>query len=168
MIGRLGSRAGGPRDTSVERLTRVWAGLPPVRRADMLGIWRGTAVTSGSIFAALLRATNWYGKVFRSENDVDALVFSTPRSVLAMLNYATIAPWRLPEDRAFTRHPLGASRLVDSDRSGSPTAAMAYRYLPIVDHFRRLDRTSVLGLMQIGRRDTPELFFTLERVHRFS
>ena len=149
------------RGTSIEHLTRVWKALPAVRPPEMLGFWRGTGVTSGSVFSTLLRETNWYGKVFPN---VDALVFSSPHSLLALVNYATIVPWRLPERRAFRRHPLGAARLVESNRFGSTTAAMAYRYLPVIDHFRRLNDTSVMGLMQIDRRDIPELFFVLELV----
>lgn len=151
------------RASTIDRVTRLWESLPPVCPAEMQGLWRGTAVTSGTVFAVLLRASGWYGKMFRSEDDVDALVFSRPASVLAAINYAMIAPWRLPEDRALTRHPLGAARLVVAELFGSQTAAMAYRFLPIVDHFRRLSEASVLGLMQIGRRETPELFFSLER-----
>lgn len=129
-------------------------------------MWRGEAMSSDSIFATLLAESSWYGKVFRSTEDVDALVFSSPRSVIGFVNRATIAPWRLPEDRRLVRHPLGAARLRMRNLSGTRSAAMCYRYLPIVDHFRRIDAGSVMGLMELHRSGVPELFFRLALVDR--
>ncbi len=129
-------------------------------------MWRGEAMSTYSVFATLLAESSWYGKVFRSTEDVDALVFSSPRSVIGIVNRAMIAPWRLPEDHRLVRHPLGAARLRTRSLSGTRSAAMCYRYLPIVDHFRRIDAGSLMGLMQICDSGKPELFFRLALVER--
>ncbi len=145
------------------RVLDAWRSLPPLGCAELLGVWHGSSPTRGSLFTVLLEQTSWWGKVFRTDDDVDALVFNRPKSFLGLVNHALIAPWRLPEDRRLVRHPLGVARLRSRCLFGVRSAAMVYRYLPIVDHFRRIDEHRVMGLMEVGESGKPELFFTLER-----
>jgi len=154
------------RQSRLDALRRQWEELPPVSCEQMIGMWRGEAMSAHSIFATLLSESSWYGKVFRTTEDVDALVFAAPQSVIGLVNRAMIAPWRLPEDRRFVRHPLGAARLRIRALSGVRSAAMCYRYLPIVDHFRRIDAGSVMGFMELRGSGAPELFFRLELADR--
>jgi hypothetical protein len=44
--------------------------------------------------------TGWHGKLFRSDNDVEGLVFSRPTTLLGLMN----RPFRLPEARRMVRH----------------------------------------------------------------
>lgn len=140
----------------------TWRSLPPLAGPELLGVWQGSSPTRGSIFTVLLEQTSWWGKVFRTVDDVDALVFDRPTSFLGLINRALIVPWRLPEDRRLVRHPLGAAKLRYRRYEGVRSAAMVYRYLPIIDHFRRIDEHRVMGLMEVGQSEEPELLFTLE------
>ena len=154
-----------PRATSSRLRDRLqeWIALPTVTTAEMIGVWHGWAYDRESLFATLLSESSWLGKVFRSREDVDALVFGSPRTLIGVVNRLMIAPFRLPEDRRLVRHPLGAATLEDRVLYGRRSAAMCYRLLPIVDHFRRICDRRVMGLMQIAGRTDPELFFALER-----
>ncbi len=152
-----------PRKATLHQELESWRSLTPLAPRELLGVWEAGFATRGSLFTVLLEQTSWWGKVFRTADDVDALVFGRPTSFPGLVNHALIAPWRLPEDRRLVRHPLGAARLRDHRFGGVSSAAMVYRYLPIVDHFRRLDEGRVMGLMEIGGSGKPELFFTLER-----
>ena len=152
-----------PRRPRKDQLLAYFDGLPPLEIDDMIGSWRGTAWNTGSIFHILLAESGWSGKVFRSRDDVDALVFSPRFSPIALINRAMILPWRLPEDATKLRHPLGAARLRMKLLRGQRSAAMCYRALPIVDHFRKIDEGRVMGFMEIGGSGVPELFFSLER-----
>jgi hypothetical protein len=60
-----------------------------------------------------------------------------------------------------TRRP--AARLRALEHRGKVSAAMIYDRLPIVDHFRRVDADTVLGLMDLRDLERP-FFFVLRRV----
>jgi hypothetical protein len=138
--------------------------LEPVTVTAMLGLWRGGAWRTGTRFDGLLEQLGWYGKQFRGPNAVDALLFTRPTTVLGWLNRAIIWPLRLPGHRGLFRHPLGRARLREVRFGGRVSAAMVYDWLPIIDHFRRVDDRVVMGLMDLrGRRDCA-LFFWLERL----
>lgn len=171
----IGHSAGSQRHTAVlappfsdvaahkDALLARYITLGPVTVEQMLGRWRGGVWNTGGVFAALLGSVGWYGKVFRSAGDVDALVFQRSAAPLGVLVRLLCVPWRLPEDRSLSRHPLGAARLETRALYGVQSVAMCYRHLPIADHFRRIDDRRVMGLMQIAGRREPELFFWLER-----
>ncbi|MFW5688176.1 MAG: DUF4334 domain-containing protein [Spirochaetota bacterium] len=146
-----------------DELLRFYDSLSPVRPNELYGLWHGDDWSTGGRFDGLLDRTGWYGKLFRSENDVEALIFSRPTTLLGVINYLMIWPYRVPEARRMVRHPLGRARLREVRFRGVVSAAMCYNYLPIMDHFRRVDERRVMGLMDFrGRRDS-ELFFWLER-----
>lgn len=135
----------------------------PVAIEDLLGLWRGGVWPTGTRFDGLLERLGWYGKVFRGPDDVQALLFQRPGTLLGWLNHAMIWPFRVPEQQGLVRHPLGRARLRELCFRGRVSAGMVYDYLPIIDHFRRVDAATVIGLMDLrGRRDS-QLFFWLER-----
>jgi hypothetical protein len=146
-----------------DELLRAYDSLPPIRPDELHGLWHGGDWSTGGRFDGLLDRTGWYGKLFRSENDVEALVFSRPKTLLGVINRLMIWPFRLPEARRMVRHPLGRARLREVRFRGMVSTAMCYNCMPIMDHFRRVDDRRVMGYMDFkGRRDF-ELFFWLER-----
>ena len=172
---------------SLSALTDHFCSLPPVRPDELMGLWNGGSWHTGSIFGTLLRHTRWYGKEFRAEDDVDALLFladaARPTRPLALINAAMILPfnalaWKRAATKqthgrrherthghspALLRHPLGAARLEERELFGVRSTAMCYRYVPIVDHFRRMDDGRLMGFMEIAGSGSPELFFWLRR-----
>jgi hypothetical protein len=153
-------------------------GLEPLSTARMHGAWQGSGLHSGHPLDGLLEAYAWHGKTFRSDDDVDPLVFPAgdnafmalqpallpiglalgwprlARSVLARGVFGVIRPLL----RA--RGPAARLRMVRHRNVGS--AAMIYDRIPVIDHFRCIDEHRVLGLMDLRQTSQP-FFFLLTR-----
>lgn len=148
-------------------------GLPPVSPEEMLGDWAGLGLPTGHPLDGLLEGLGWRGKRFRSAEDVDPLIFTPgialdPQLVPVGLalrwprlagSVVARAAFRLARPAFRSRRP--AARLATVAFRGTASAAMIYDRQPIVDHFRRIDATRVLGMMEM-RRAEP-YFFLLER-----
>jgi hypothetical protein len=151
--------------------------LAPVRPAELLGDWRGEGLATGHPLDGLLEAWHWHGKRFISAEAVHPLIFKAaggrrisidpnwvPMALLRapwvgrLAPLGRLAPWLLP--LLATEKPRARLRqLCYRDRLSS---AMVYDNLPIIDVFRRLDPTSLLGLMDARGLEQP-FFFTLRR-----
>ncbi|MFD4958353.1 alcohol dehydrogenase catalytic domain-containing protein [Microbacterium sp. NPDC058389] len=126
----------------------LWRSLPPVAPDQLRGLWRGWGVTRGHRAGRLLERHRWYGKLFRSEDDVSPIVCERDDGSLV-------------EDLALAR---GGATLRTASYDGIPTAAMFYDGQAIVDLFVRLAPDAVLGVMT--GRDAADrgraYFFVLE------
>lgn len=153
-------------------------GLAPIDVPEMLGLWQGTELPTGHPLDGVLTDAGWFGKSFGSEDDVAPLLFG-PVDDLRQVD-----PSRLPLE-TLSQHPrLAHERLAQElFRHGLPllstnepaarlrrveyrdvlSAAMIYDRQPIIDHFRRIDETRVLGLMDL-RYFEQAYFFCLEKV----
>lgn len=149
----------------------------PVAPEDVLGRWRGSGVPSGHPLDGLLEAYRWWGKDFRTLDDVDPLLFTDARGRVRALD-----PRRLPlavaELPGFPRsaalgrvaglvHPLLATRrprarLRRVEVRGVLSAAMVYDHLPVLDAFRLDPEGGLLGLMD-RRGDAVPFLFRLDR-----
>ncbi|MFF0544939.1 DUF4334 domain-containing protein [Nocardia thailandica] len=160
-----------------EQALALFDRLPAVSAAELTGRWHGRELATGHPMDGLLDASGWYGKQFDGPDSVHPLLFGDPSAGI----YA-VDPRRIPlglADRAPA--PLVArgrglmrvlepalrtrryrARLRDIEFRGEVTAAMIYDHLPIIDVFRRVDETTLLGLMDFRDRPAP-YFFILER-----
>jgi hypothetical protein len=153
--------------------------LPAVEPTELLGRWRGGSFATGHPLDGVLEAYHWYGKAFRGPDDVDPLLFRTAGGAVVPLRATLLPdphwlerwPWlrtaaagrlfqRLALPLWITHHPQARLRVVE--HRGVASAAMLYDHLPIVDVFRRLDATTLLGLMDARGIPQP-FFFTLQR-----
>lgn len=153
-------------------------GLKAIEEAGMLGRWRGRDLPTGHPLDGALGALSWYGKDFRSSEDVDPLLFRRPNGKLYALDPGRVPlqlilrhprPWLGPLPVGLfhrfgvlfaTRRP--AARLRTLAFRGVASAAMIYDALPVIDCFRRIDATRVLGLMDMRGMEQP-FFFLLRR-----
>jgi len=128
-------------------LPALWRSLPPVRTDELRGLWRGWGVTRGHRAGRLLERSRWFGKLFRSDDDVSPIVCETDDGLVA--------------DRTLAR---GGATLRLAGHDGVSTAAMVYDGQALVDHFVRLAPDAVLGVMT--GRDTDDrgrpYFFVLQ------
>ena len=131
-------------------LAALWRSLPPVRTAELRGLWRGWATTRDHRAGRLLERSRWYGKLFRSDDDVAPIVCETDDGTLVA-------------DAGLAR---GAATLRTIVHDGVATASMVYDGQPIIDHFVRLGPGTVFGVMT--GRDTDDrgraFYFVLEHV----
>lgn len=153
--------------------------LPAIQPDELTGTWRGKECMTGHPMEGLLQQTNWYGKAFFSDGNAHPLVFQKKDGTLFNLNPNFIpagfpmikVPGFLvrPALKLFypflsTQKPKARLHLVSF--RGKVSSAMIYDRLAIIDHFRKIDEDSVLGLMEYkGYPKNKYFFFILERYH---
>ena len=161
-----------PRCTTHQAL-EFFDALPTVSANDIRGRWAGRELETRHPWDGLLTASGWYGKQFDSPEAVHPLLFQTPNGTVFPVN-----PARIPLNLA-GRVPLAAvsaarrlldvtmpllrayepkARLRNLEHRGKVSATMMYDQLPIIDVFRRIDDTTLLGLMDMRAAAQPYFF----------
>lgn len=162
---------------SIEDALDVFDRLEVVDVPFMIGRWRGMEITTGHPQDGVLAATRWYGKEFLDAETVHPLLHKTssgklfrvkPRPTLVYLSL------RMPilKSKPFRPLSLMITRLLTTNVSqararmieyrGKLSATMVYDFLPINDHFRMIDESTVLGMMDF--KGLPDPFpFVLRR-----
>lgn len=150
--------------------------LPPVRAEELTGQWRGRELATGHPLDGLLESSGWYGKRFDSVDEVHPLLFRgrggrlvsdgprrVPFGLLDKIPAGMVERGELVMALALpalvTKKPR--ARLRNVEHRGVVTAGMSYDHLPIIDLFRRIGDTTLLGCMDL--RDSPPYFFVLAR-----
>jgi hypothetical protein len=135
--------------TTIDELDRIWAALDTVRPEEILGAWRGGEFASGHRFEGTLGDLAWHGKTFTSVTDVAPLVCRGADGEL-FVNSAAAG---------------GGASLWMVEFRGEVTATMVYDGRPVLDHFKRVDDGTLLGVMNgKGVRDRGQhYYFWLER-----
>jgi hypothetical protein len=119
--------------------------LAPVDTAALRGDWAGGAIRTGHPGEAQLAALGWVGKRFHGDDDVDPIV------VRGADGGRVVSP------------VMGKASLRMVVFRGAATATMIYDRHPILDHFRRVDEDTLLGVMDRKGEPAP-LFFHLRRL----
>ena len=144
---------------------------------ELIGEWRGSELPTGHQLDGLLPLYGWIGKRFRGLDEVDPLIFKhngVERSLdpgklplgLALAlprmsrTEAAVAAFRLLQPLLAT--PAPKARLREVALEGVVSAAMIYDDLPIIDYFRRISPTRLIGRMDFRQTHSP-FFFTLVR-----
>lgn len=135
-----------------EDLEEIWDSLETVRAEDVLGQWRGFAFDTGHPVQRLLESSGWYGKRFNSLDDVQPLVCRGEDGEL----FSDVAAGK------------GEATLWNIEFRGEVTASMVYDGQAVVDHFKRVDADTLMGVMNGKARwvlaDGRHFWFGLERV----
>ncbi|HEX4189350.1 MAG TPA: DUF4334 domain-containing protein [Marmoricola sp.] len=133
-------------------LDALWSDLETLRAQDMLGAWHGGDFSTGHPAGALLGTIGWHGKRFDSLLDGHPLICRGKDGEL----YSN------------TKYAGGGySSLWEVGFRGETTATMVYDAMAVFDHFKRVDATTVMGIMNgkleaaFGTAD--HYYFWLER-----
>lgn len=131
-------------------LDDFWETLAPVTVEQILGEWKGGEFVTGHRRNGLLEKGNWFGKTFRSAAEAQPLI-----CLDADGNKFSNTEWM-----------KGEATLWMEEFRGEVTATMVYDGVPIHDHFKRVDDTTLLGLMngKAALDNGRHLYFYLERV----
>lgn len=154
----------------------IFSTLPAVEVAELIGSWKGIGIETGHPFDYLLSVSGWRGKRFETadigyplvNNSILGTVYLNPGLLpFNLMVKLRIAFWPLMQPIIFLFNPLFATkkpraRLRAVRHQGVTSAAMVYDQLPIIDHFRRLDDTLLMGKMDQRGSDTC-LYFMLQR-----
>ncbi|WP_026918186.1 DUF4334 domain-containing protein [Gordonia shandongensis] len=114
-----------------DELDAVWAPLPTVRVEEMMGPWRGGELPSGHRMDGQLAAVRWHGKTFTSWHDVAPMVCRDENGEL----YSN------------TEIGKGEASCWMVEFRGESTASMVYDGQPVIDHFKRVDDRTLMGIM---------------------
>ncbi|MFF9786264.1 DUF4334 domain-containing protein [Streptomyces nigrescens] len=137
---------------TTDELDLLWTALETVRPEGILGAWKGSAFVTGHHVEEMLEQARWHGKHFQSVSDVQPLICRDETGQL------------------FSNTELGGGEasLWMVEFRGESTATMVYDGRPILDHFKRIDAHTLMGVMN-GRgvldADGRHFYFVLEREH---
>ena len=139
-------------DVSPTELDEVWAALETVDAADILGEWKGDDFATGHRLHDKLVASRWFGKTFNSVEDAKPLICRDEKGNL----YSDI------------KGGNGEASLWNIEFRDEVTATMVYDGAPIFDHFKKVDDTTLMGIMN-GKSNLvldngQHYYFLLERV----
>ncbi|WP_143965862.1 DUF4334 domain-containing protein [Gordonia zhaorongruii] len=112
-------------------LDAVWAALPTVQIEEILGDWRGGELPSGHALDGQLTKVGWHGKWLRGRWDVAPMVCRD-------------ADGELYSDLEIGK---GGASLWMVDFRGESTASMVYDGQPVIDHFKKVDGRTLMGVM---------------------
>ncbi|KOV29959.1 DUF4334 domain-containing protein [Streptomyces sp. XY152] len=129
-------------------LDEIWAALPTVRPEDVLGEWKGGEFDTGHPLNGTLKKAGWYGKTFVSVHDAKPLMCRDEAGKL----YSNIELGQ------------GEASLWTVEFRGESTATMVYDGRPVLDHFKRVDDSTLLGVMNAKGvpAEGPFYYFFLE------
>ena len=162
------------RNTGPEEALNIFDHLDVVPVDFMIGRWKGFEIKSNHRMDGLLEATGWYGKLFRSPEEVHPLLFYTrnktalyavnPRIVPMHLSFpkSDVAGILMKLAKPFLQTKKSAARLRMIEYRGRVTATMCYDEKAILDHFARIDDNRVMGVMDLKGIPEPYIFI-LER-----
>ncbi|SDK68153.1 GXWXG protein [Nocardioides sp. YR527] len=112
-------------------LDKVWAGLDTVAASAILGSWRGFAFSTGHPIEKTLATSSWHGKRFDALDDAKPLICRAEDGSL----YSDLKSGR------------GEASLWNVEFRGEVTATMVYDGMPVLDHFKRVDGDTLMGIM---------------------
>lgn len=110
-------------------LSEIFAALTPASVEFMTGQWRGGILASGHPMDETLGKSGWHGKSVISAADVKPLIY------------------RGADGELISYDQLGGASMWMIEYAGISTASMVYDNQPIVDHFKRVDDATVMGIM---------------------
>jgi len=139
MFDQLLKRAG---DLAFDELDQFFASLDPVDIEDTLGFWKGGYLKGWEIFFRNYIFFHWFGKHFISAEKIRAQVWSILGFKISF--------------------GIGNSRLRRVEFRDKVSTALIYNYLPIIDHFRKVDDEILMGIMVIKGRSI--VYFYIQRL----
>lgn len=135
----------------VKDLDALWKALDTVQVDSLLGEWKGGDFATGHPASRQLEKSRWFGKTFNSRTDAKPLICRRENGELF-------------SDKETMR---GEASLWMVEFRGEVTATMVYDGMPVLDHFKKVDENTLLGVMNgklPGIEEIGHYYFFLERI----
>ncbi|HJQ05593.1 MAG TPA: DUF4334 domain-containing protein [Nocardioides sp.] len=113
-------------------LDELWAELDTATVEEILGPWRGGDFATGHVVSQLLEQTRWHGKRFDGPLDAKPLICRDEKGEL----YSNLKGGA-----------GGEASLWMVGFRGEVTATMVYDNQPVLDHFKKVDGDTLMGIM---------------------
>ncbi|MGA8258489.1 MAG: DUF4334 domain-containing protein [Nocardioides sp.] len=123
-------RSAHPADVS--ELDSLWADLQTVSVEEILGPWRGGDFDTGHLASTVLEQVNWHGKRFDGPLDATPMLCRGDDGEL----YSNLKAGG-----------GGEASLWPVEFRGEVTATMVYDRMPVFDHFKKVDDSTLMGIM---------------------
>ncbi|MEM9947546.1 MAG: DUF4334 domain-containing protein [Cyanobacteria bacterium P01_D01_bin.36] len=163
-------------ETTPDEALELFDELNAVNLDFMMGRWKGSGFKTHHRMDGLLETIGWYGKEFISPDCVHPLLFSDGNKIFKVDPNPTAVnlgfSLDLPQKEVLKPLYGAMSKLLKTEESkarvrmteyrGKLSATMIYDYLPINDVFRKIDDSTLLGLMDFKGMEQP-FFFVLNR-----
>jgi hypothetical protein len=162
------------RKASATEAINIFDESEPVTLDFMIGRWKGYEIATGHPMDGLLELTGWYGKFFKTTEEVHPLLFFTHRKT----GLYSVNPKLIPLGIQFPKIKMlgfvmavlrpvlqtkkSTARIRMVEYRGKVTGTMAYDEKAIFDHFVKLNENTMLGAMDLKRSPSPYIF-VLER-----
>ncbi|MCB4802196.1 hypothetical protein QO001_001457 [Methylobacterium brachiatum] len=151
-----------------EEAGAIFDALDPITTDFMLGTWKGEGFNTGHPSDGMLESSGWYGKSFESVDAANPLLFKQAGTgeifpVDPVKSKAAATKGKsIVEHRSDFEADGPKARLRMVKYRGVVTAGIIYNELPIIDQFRKVDASTLLGAMDaVG--DPGTFFFVLRR-----
>lgn len=128
-----------------DQLADFFSELEPVSMKEIVGFWNGGIFKTGKLIDWTLKdygILKWTGKNYIDENNVKALMH---KFLGLHFNFPII----------------GQARIRKIEFRNKVSTSMIYNYLPIIDHFRKVDDNTLMGAMDFKGKIV--LYFYLYR-----
>lgn len=162
------------RRATAEEALAFFDSLPAVNVEHLLGAWRGAGLATGHPLDGLLERLGWHGKRFDAADAVHPLVMGEGGGRFNLIPSIVPLGWVRRNARLLAREPVAAvarrvmpwfrtdepqARACMSEFRGVVSATMVYDKLPIRDVFRRVDGSTLLGVMDARGDVAPHYFY---------
>lgn len=156
-------------DLTAEGVAEFFDTLSPTPIGFMMGLWRAVVVPSCSPNQRRLLDSGYFGMRFTDPETVDPLLFSTADGTevfaadpIKLFTLLQDGPTDIPAVRSDVEITYPAARLRMIDYRGVTSATLIYDRQPVLDHFRTLTDTIVLGAVEARGYQQPT-YFALQR-----
>lgn len=133
-------------------LDALWADLAPATVPEVIGSWKGGDFATGHLAGKVLEQVRWHGKRFDGPLAAVPLLCRDEHGALYSNTEAGGG---------------GEASLWPVEFRGEVTATMVYDRLPVLDHFKRVDHDTLMGIMNGKLQDAFGIedlyYFWLER-----
>ncbi len=162
------------RKASPAEALKIFDGQEAVSLDFMAGRWKGYEIKTGHPIEGLLEASGWYGKLFKSPEEVHPLLFYANNKTQLFSVNPMLIPLGMPLPRSkisgillsllrpILQTSRGRARMRMLKYRGKLTGAMIYDHKAIIDVFVKADENTMLGAMDF-KGDVNPYFFVLER-----
>lgn len=162
--------------STTDEALRIFDGLETIELEFMFGRWQGSGLHTNHRMDGLLEIIGWYGKEFIDGENVHPLLFSDGNKIFKVDPNPMITNlglhFPIPQNNGIKPLYRTLSKMLKTEDSKARirmtkyrdrfSATMIYDYLPIQDIFRKVDKNTVLGLMDWKGMPQP-FFFVLKR-----
>lgn len=163
--------------TTTDEALALHDDLGVVTLEEMKGRWKGAGFHTQHPMDGILEAYRWYGKEFIDDERVHPLIFegangSTFYVDPSKMPLGLATRFRVPRGAAAVKMFQATSLLLRTtepkarmrmcEYRGKVTGTMIYDDIPVLDIFRKVDASTMLGVMDLRGVDRP-FFFLLRR-----